>query len=437
VLERTLPTIPTPARALAGLGWQGAGQAAGLAIRFVSNVLLARLLAPAAYGTFGTAMAVVVLLELVSDLGIWPSVARHPRGGEPAFVGTAWRMGVARGLAVAAVASALAWPLAAFYREPALGPILVVLALRPALLALRSPGMLLARRELDYRPLFVDEVGQTVVGTAVALAVAWATRSVWAIVAGTVAGAAAGVAASGLLRPMRVPRGWDRAAARDVARLGRQVVVNTAIMALGTSLDRLVGARLLTAERLGPYVVALNLAAILEAFLSRACDVYFAALSRCVDPDARARWHGEVLGRVARWGMPAMALGAALSPAAIAVLYDARYAEARPLMAILVARLMFVGLARAQFQYLLSLGEIRVNTLALAVACTVQAMAIVPLARALGTTGLALSGLGSAIAYAAAQALLLRLRGDGGRAGPLLAALALAAAALLVTFALR
>jgi hypothetical protein len=106
-------------------------------------------------------------------------------------------------------------------------------------------------------------------------------------------------------------------------------------------------------------------------------------------------------------------------------------------MTILVARLMFVGLARVQFQYLLSLGEIRVNTTALAVACAVQVLAIVPLARALGTTGLALSGLGSAVAYAAAQALLLRLRGDEGRAGLLLAALALAAAALLVTFALR
>jgi O-antigen/teichoic acid export membrane protein len=120
-----------------------------------------------------------------------------------------------------------------------------------------------------------------------------------------------------------------------------------------------------------------------------------------------------------------MALGIVVAPTVISTLYDARYASARPLFAILMARVMFVGLARVQFQYLLSLGEIRINTRAHAVATVSQIVMVVPLTQAWGVGGLAASSLAAAVIYAGFQAGLLRLRGDG-RLQPFLRTLACA-----------
>ena len=52
------------------LGWTTMAQFAGLGIRLVSTVVVARFLPPSAYGLLGAAMAAVTMLEWLTDLGI-------------------------------------------------------------------------------------------------------------------------------------------------------------------------------------------------------------------------------------------------------------------------------------------------------------------------------------------------------------------------------
>ena len=63
-----------------GIGWSSLAQMIGMVIRLGSNLILTRLLAPEAYGLFGTAMAIVTTLEWLSDLGVQPALVRHPDG---------------------------------------------------------------------------------------------------------------------------------------------------------------------------------------------------------------------------------------------------------------------------------------------------------------------------------------------------------------------
>ena len=63
-LGRRLHEISEEGRAgLSSLGWAGFAQFIGLLIRLASNVLMARLLAPEAYGILGSALAVMTTLE--------------------------------------------------------------------------------------------------------------------------------------------------------------------------------------------------------------------------------------------------------------------------------------------------------------------------------------------------------------------------------------
>ena len=416
--KAALSRLSTEGRAgLSSLGWMGLGQFAGLSIRLVSNVVLARVLAPDVYGILGAALAVLTTLEWLSDLGIQPALVRHPKGAEPSYLMTGWWMGVARGLALTSVAAALALPYAVFTKLPALAGILAALALRPALIALRSPGMPALRKRLHYRSLFVEELTQTGAGTIVSLALALATHSIWAIVWGTLAGACSAVAVSYVLCPMRPRPLWDREAAREIGHLGRQVLINTMVMALWLNMDRLLGPRFIPLAEMGIYAVAWNLAAVLEGLVTRACDVYFSMLSRRGDALGQAAWHEAVCRKLTWLALPLGPLAIGLAPFLIRLLYDSRYAAASPLFALLVARLLIRTLGQVQFQYLMARAEVHVATRAYLVALAVQAALFAGLVPAFGATGLALAALGSTTALTFVQSWCLERRTGAGLGG--------------------
>jgi O-antigen/teichoic acid export membrane protein len=411
-----VPTVP-PVRAetrqgMRGFGWMSLAQAAGLALRLGSSLVLSRLLAPEAYGTIGPALAVLMTLEWFCDMGIRPALVRDPLGGTPAFLLTGWWMGLVRAVGLGVIAAGLALPMARFVDQPGLTAVLATLALLPLFQALRSPGLPVLRRQLNYRAVFIDETGQLLVGITVTLASAWWLRSVWAIVAGTLGGAAAGIVISYWLRPMWPAWCWDRTAYRRLLHSSKQILANTLLMALWYNSDRVLGLRLVSLEEMGLYTVAWNLAAVLDTLLGRACDVYFSLLSRTLDPGRQAIEHERVCLRVAAILMPCLALGVGLAPWLIRILYDARYLGAGLLFALLVARLMFRTLGQVQFQHLLARAEIRVATVSYGAALLTQAVLLVPMTRHWEGLGLAASALISTAVLTVVQSVLLWRRGD-------------------------
>jgi O-antigen/teichoic acid export membrane protein len=399
-------------KGLSSIGWMGLGQFTCLLIRLASNIILARLLAPQIYGVFGTALAVITTLTLFSDIGVQPALIRHPNGMRPEFLSTGWWMNLGRGAGLMIITLALAYPLARVYGEPILFPVLLVLALQPLAQALRSPGMPLLRRTLNYRAVFLNEVSLVLVGAIASVALAVAFRSVWAIVFGSLIGLVASVAFSYVLSPIAPRLTWASTAFQEIAQLSRQIFVNTLVMALWVNLDRLLGLWFVDETAMGCYFVAMNLAVVGETLVMRACDVYFSMLSRCADLAQRAAWHRRVNQSLAAWGMPVLALGIVAAPAFIDLIYDPRYAPGRLVFAVMAARFMFRALSIVQFQYLLSLAEVRLNTRAYVLAVAVQAACFwpLPLVRSWGIMGIALAGLISAVVMTATQSVILRLR---------------------------
>ena len=261
-------------------------QFGGLAIRLGSSLVLSRLLSPEAYGILSPALAVLLTLEWFCDLGIRPSLIRHPDGGTFAFLNAGWWIDVARSVCMGFVVLALAWPLAEFLKLPELAAVLATFSLYPIVQALRSPGLINLRRELNYRAIVANELVQTIAGTAVTLVVAWFHPTVWAMVAGMFAGTAAGVLHSYMLCPVCPSFRWDKLVARQILHGSRSIFINTLLMAIWLNSERIFGLRFLfQSRRWGFYAIALNLAGVVDFILGRACDVYFSwllAIGRCV-----------------------------------------------------------------------------------------------------------------------------------------------------------
>src|SRR5271156_6582784 len=68
-----------------------------LALRMLSNVVLARLFSPEYFGLMTLLTTGLVGLNLFSHIGLADSVIQNPRGDEPVFLNTAWTLQVARG----------------------------------------------------------------------------------------------------------------------------------------------------------------------------------------------------------------------------------------------------------------------------------------------------------------------------------------------------
>lgn len=434
--NRLLARLSTRHRiGLFSMGWTTAAQVIGLFVRLASNLILTRLLAPEMYGILGSAMAVMTTLEWLSDIGVQPALVRHPQGNRPEYLITGWWTNLGRGFLLASIAALCAWPWAEFCRQPQLFAVLLVMSVRPILHSLRSPGMPMLRRNMQYKRLFADEIVITVCGTVASIVLGVIYHSMWAIVFGTLIGTIASIFVSYYLAPIAPRFRWNQEAFREIYKLGHQVFVNTLVMALWLNLDRLVGLRFVSPEAMGLYAIAWNLSSIAEALITRWCDIHFAILSREENMPAQQRWHELVSYRVARYITPLMSLAIVIAPAVIWILYDPRYDGAGILFGILTARLMIRSVGQIQFQYLMVQTRVHLATRAYLVALIVQAALFVPMVLSMGIVGLALCMLISTTVLTLTQTALLYRRNWHGFV-PALATLFWMASGLIVMWRL-
>src|SRR5690349_2480294 len=132
-----------------GSAWSLAGYGGSQVLRFGGNLVLTRMLVPEAFGAMALVNALLVGLQLFSDVGIGPSIIQSPRGNDPAFLNTAWTLQAFRGLCLWLVACAIAQPVASFYGEPQLAWILPVAGSSALLGGLQSTRIFSMYRQVD------------------------------------------------------------------------------------------------------------------------------------------------------------------------------------------------------------------------------------------------------------------------------------------------
>lgn len=249
------------ARALRGSAITAAAYAGGQGLRLASNLILARLLFPEAFGLMALVSVVLVGLQMFSDMGLSPAIARSTRGDDPAFLDTAWTLQIGRGVVLWLGATALAWPIATFYDAPALTTLIPVAALSLLIAGFNPTRIETANRHLLLgRVTALDLISQAV-GIAVMVVFAWVTASVWALVIGSVAGALVKLALMTALLPGPANRlRWEPAAAHELVHFGKWILLSTVCGFVLSQGDRLILGAYLTLDQLGIYNIGYFLA---------------------------------------------------------------------------------------------------------------------------------------------------------------------------------
>lgn len=230
-------------------------------IRLASNLILARLLFPEAFGVMALVSMVIIALSLLSDLGISAAISQNERGDDPGFLNTAWTLQILRGGVLWLVACGLALPMSHFYDVPDLSLLLPVAGLNLLFAGFAPTRYETAFRHLQVgRAVSVDLLAQ-VIGIAAMIALAFALRSVWALVIGGLIDSALRPILGFWLLPGDPNRlRFERASVRFLLSFGSWITLSTALGFFTMQGDKLVFGKLLTTEQLGLYNIGFYLA---------------------------------------------------------------------------------------------------------------------------------------------------------------------------------
>ena len=226
--KRALALQPAPvpvrslsARALNAVGWSYVAGSIFLVAQVGYTAITARLVSPMAYGGYALALTVVQLACLVGMVGIGDSVMRVPeltdRGAR-----TALTLGLGSGALLSAALIALSAPIEYWFRTPATGQMLRILAVQPPMLAAAAVSYGLLRRGQRYQAASLIDLTSSLAGFVVGLAtisrLGAAGLAVGQVANGAVAMLAGLVWARVSLRPA-----FDRPMAREFVAFSAQV----------------------------------------------------------------------------------------------------------------------------------------------------------------------------------------------------------------------
>ncbi|MCZ7682888.1 MAG: oligosaccharide flippase family protein [Sandaracinaceae bacterium] len=339
-------------------------------LRLAGNLVTTRLLYPEAYGLMLLVLVLMQGLQMVSDVGLVPSIIQHERGQERDFIDTAWTLQLVRGAIITALALAVAWPYARFYGQPELFGLVIAASCQGILGGFESTNVATLNRKLQLgRLALVDVLGQVVT---VVVMIAWAlySPSVWALIGGALAGIAARVVASHVALPGPPNRlRWEPEAVVSIFRFGRWIFVSTLVTYLALQLGSFTLGKLLEddLELLGVYGVGQSLAGLPMLLLGQVMGwVLLPTLSearraepeRFADIVRRARRSMNAIGAVVIVGT------ATAAPAFFYLLYDHRYHGAGWMVQLLMVSSWFLLLQSTAGYAQLAMGDSRAQMIA-------------------------------------------------------------------------
>ncbi len=271
------------AQAVRGLAWTYASFAGSKVLVFVSTVILARLLSPAEFGQVAVALLVINYLETVGNLGISAALIYERQQAEQAaniaFIISLLTGGVWLLLALTAA------PLAAtFFKDPAVDPILKVMAWVFVITALGNTHDTLLQRELAFRQRLIPDFAQALLKGLCSVVLALLGWGVWSLVWGQLIGALAATLALWLVvrwRPhLQCP--WDLT--RRMLRYGGQIVSVNILAMITHHVDYLIVGRMLGSAALGFYTLAYRIPELVIIMMIWVIgNVTFPAYSRLQD----------------------------------------------------------------------------------------------------------------------------------------------------------
>ena len=246
---------------------------------FGSKVILTRLLAPEAMGLMVMILSLTALFEVLTEVGIKQSVIQNKKGSQAEYLNMAWWFQSLRGVGLYAIAFLLApWICQFYFDKPEFLALHsnaeIVTMVRVAFLAylfggFDSPRIHVLEREFKFGKSVLIKQGSWILGTILTIILAFTMRNVWAIVIGHVSSTLLVCMFSFIFCPFRPRLNYDKESFQELYRFARGMLGLPFLTYIAFNIDILVAGKMLSADLVGMYGMALVLARAPQDLFSR------------------------------------------------------------------------------------------------------------------------------------------------------------------------
>lgn len=417
--------------------WVALAQGARVVSQLVSMTVLARLLAPDAYGLMALAAIVTNLAYLFRDMGTAAALIQAAEVS-PKLASTVHWTNLALGLLIGLGIVGAALPMAQVFREPQLAAVLCLLAVVFPVTGAGVVHQALLERASKFPVVAGAEIAASLAGLAAALLLAWRGAGVFSLVGQMIISTLVSTTIIVLRSSFRASRHWDLDEFKSIARFSGNLSLFNLVLYVSRNADSMVVGRILGTAALGVYSMAYRLMLFpLQNMTFVAARVLFPVMSRSQGATAEmAALYLRSLAFIAFLTAPLMAGLFALREPFVHVMLGARWEAAIPLLGWLAPVGFIQSLVSTTGTVLMARGSTGLMLRLGLVGASLQVGAVVLGAR-WGIEGVAAAYLAANLLNAV-PALYFSARLIGIRVGALLRCLAPAvASALLMVGVLR
>lgn len=271
--------------------WIFSGNALTQVIRFVSNLIMTRLLAPEMFGLMALAGVFIFGLNLFSDIGLKQILIQNKRSDDR-FVNTIWTIQVVRGWLIWLLSAMVAMvfyllahnqmlPANSVYIDPSFPYIVAIIGVNSIISGYESTKLVLGHRNLSLKiNVQISIVGQ-IAGFFAMMVWAYFRPDVWALVVGSIVATLSQTICSNLMIEGKSNHFcWDKTIIDEIFHFGKWIFVSSIMGFLVMGSDKLILGGLVDATSLGYFAIAgLLVGAVVQLIGSMIHSVGFPALS--------------------------------------------------------------------------------------------------------------------------------------------------------------
>jgi PST family polysaccharide transporter len=332
-------------------------QAANFLLRMGSLMVLARLLGPKEFGLVGMVTAFTGVLTLFRDFGLSSAAIQRTSVTEEQISTLFW-INIVVGAVLAFLAIALAPIITAFYHEPRLFKVTLVLAVGFLFNAAGVQHGAILQRQMRFTALAVINTISLVVGTVIAIGGAKAGYGYWALVAMTVAFPLINTIGCWLIAAWVPGMPRKGTGILSMMRFGGTITLNSLVAYIASNFEKVLLGRYWGVDALGIYGRAYQLINIPSDNLNSAAgEVAFSALSRLQDDPGRLKnYFLKGYSVILALTMPITIACAVFADDMILVFLGPKWGAAAPIFRLLAPTILVFAIINPLFWLLSSLG---------------------------------------------------------------------------------
>jgi lipopolysaccharide exporter len=365
-------------------------------LAFIKTFIFANFLIVQDLGLMAVAVMLMDILVTFSETGLQQKLIQE-KGDIRGFLDTAWTVKIIRGLLLSTLMFAAA-PLAASLKVPPEKVALTIALIRVIgftfiLSALENIGVVMFRKDLDFRQVSLLKIPPVLTDILVSIAIVLFSRSVWGFVIGRLCGNIVAVALSYVLSPYRPRLAFDWQKFKTMWTFGRWVFGITILNFLVSEGDDFFIWGYLGITQLALYRYAFRFSNMPATEITNTfSQVFFPAFSKIQNDIPRLREaYLKILTVISVLAFPVSGLVFILGPDFVRLFLKADLHPMIPALQVLAFKGLFRSLGATRGPLFLAMGKPKMQWVFHCIRLVTLAALIYPLTRAWGIVGTSLA----------------------------------------------